>query len=79
MLGQGVGFKAIQEILGHTDTRTTMNLYAHLFPDAKREAAERMDTILNPVVTVPDSRKAHWGAKFFVLLELAEGFEPPTL
>jgi integrase len=51
LLAQGVSFKAIQEILGHSDIRITMNLYAHLYPEAKREAADRMDAILKPVAT----------------------------
>jgi integrase len=46
---QGVSFKAIQELLGHSDIRTTMNLYAHLYPEIKNEVADQMDAILTPV------------------------------
>jgi integrase len=49
LLAQSVPYKEIQEILGHSDIRVTMNLYAHLYPEAKREAADRMDALLSPV------------------------------
>jgi integrase len=42
--------KVIQEILGHTDIRVTMNLYGHLFPESKRAAADKMDEMLNPAL-----------------------------
>lgn len=51
LLAQGVSFKAIQEILGHSDIRVTMNLYTHLYPEAKREVADKMDAILKPVAS----------------------------
>lgn len=41
-----VPMKVIQEILGHTDIRVTMNLYGHLFPESKRAAADRMNDLL---------------------------------
>ncbi len=31
------------DILGHTQMSTTMDLYAHILPAAKREAANAMD------------------------------------
>jgi len=49
LLAQGVPMKAVADTLGHSDIRLTMNLYAHLFPEAKREIAERMDAVLAPV------------------------------
>jgi integrase len=37
----GVPLKAVQELLGHRDIRTTMR-YAHLSPQSRREAVERL-------------------------------------
>ena len=63
LLTQGVSFKAIQETLGHADIRTTMNLYAHLYPEMRQEVADKMEAILNPVAppVAPQSlkRKIH--------------------
>ena len=38
---RGVPLKAVQELLGHRDIRTTMR-YAHLSPHTRREAVERL-------------------------------------
>ncbi len=38
---RGVPLKAVQELLGHRDIRTTMR-YAHLSPQARREAVESL-------------------------------------
>ena len=46
LLAQGVPARVVMEILGHTQIGTTMNLYAHVMPAARREAADLMDGIL---------------------------------
>jgi integrase len=38
---RGVPLKAVQELLGHRDIRTTMR-YAHLSPQSRRDAVERL-------------------------------------
>lgn len=38
--------REVQEILGHASSRTTADVYAHIVPDAKREAADVMDDVL---------------------------------
>lgn len=43
---QGVPLKVIAEIVGHSDVRLTQNVYQHVYTDAKREAAAKMDAIL---------------------------------
>ncbi len=58
LLAQGVSFKVIQEILGHSDIRVTMNLYAHLYPEARRDAADKMDAVLSPVAQLRSRRQA---------------------
>ena len=52
---QGVPLKVIAEIVGHSDVRLTQNLYQHVYRDAKRDAAGKMDAFLTgtpaPVAT----------------------------
>jgi integrase len=45
MLAQGVAPRVIMETLGHSQIGITMNLYAHVLPAAKRDAADRMDDL----------------------------------
>jgi integrase len=49
LLALGVPIHVVQKILGHTDIRTTMNIYGHLYDAEKKDAANRMDTLLLPV------------------------------
>jgi integrase len=46
LLAQGVDLKVVQEILGHASYATTANIYAHVMPTLKRDAADRMDSAL---------------------------------
>jgi integrase len=39
----GIPMKTVQEILGHGDIRTTMNIYGHVFPSTHLEAMDDMD------------------------------------
>ena len=43
---QNVPPRVVMEILGHTQISTTMDLYSHVMPAARREAADLMDRIL---------------------------------
>lgn len=43
LLAMGASSREIMEALGHTQIGTTMNIYAHLMPEAKRETAVRME------------------------------------
>jgi integrase len=49
MLAQGVAPRVVMETLGHSQISLTMNTYSHVAPSLGRDAAERMDSILNPV------------------------------
>ncbi len=49
LLAQGVPMKTVQEILGHSNFSTTANVYAHVLPAMKQEAAAQMDALLAPV------------------------------
>ena len=47
MIQQGLNVKTVSSLLGHTQTSTTMNIYAHQLKNANRQAAEAMaDTLL---------------------------------
>ena len=39
--------KEVQELLGHSDIRTTMNIYAHASREAKHSSARLMDKVVN--------------------------------
>ena len=45
LLAKGVPPKVIQEMLGHSQISTTMNVYAHVMPNLRQEAADAMDAM----------------------------------
>ena len=47
LLSQNVPPKDVQVMAGHADFSTTMNLYGHIMPGAQREAAKKMDKLLD--------------------------------
>ena len=57
LIAQGVHAKAIQELLGHSSVAFTLQVYGHLFEEAKRETADKMDSILAPVASSVASNK----------------------
>ena len=44
-LANGAAPKDVQELLGHSDVSTTMNVYAHSTRKAKRESAKLLDKV----------------------------------
>lgn len=46
LLAQGVPMRVVMEVLGHTQISMTMDLYSHVVPELKRQAADRMDDLL---------------------------------
>lgn len=50
----GVPDKVIAEIVGHSDVRLTQNVYQHVYQDAKREAAKKMDDLLAQISSTPE-------------------------
>jgi integrase len=51
LIAQGVHPKAIQELLGHSSVAFTLQIYGHLFEEAKQETADQMDSVLTPVAS----------------------------
>ena len=50
MLSEGINPKAVQERLGHAKVAITLEIYSHVLPTMQREAADRIDALLGPVV-----------------------------
>lgn len=46
LLVQGISPRVVMEVLGHSEIALTMNAYSHVVPELQREAAQRMQTIL---------------------------------
>ena len=43
LLAAGVNIKVVQELLGHSDIRTTLGRYGHVLPDMQKDASDKMD------------------------------------
>jgi integrase len=52
LLAQGVSPRYVSELLAHCSVSFTMQTYAHVLEQTKREVAAQMDVILSPVATV---------------------------
>jgi len=46
LLVQGVSPRVVMELLGHSQISLTMNTYTHVVPELRRQAADRMDDLL---------------------------------
>jgi len=57
LIAQGVHPKAIQELLGHSSVAFTLQVYGHLFDEAKQETADKMDSVLTSVASTGDSKR----------------------
>ncbi len=45
LLAAGVKPRAIMELLGHSEIGVTMNVYAHVLPELRQEAADAIDEL----------------------------------
>lgn len=46
LLVQGVSPRVVMEVLGHSEIALTMNVYSHVLPELQRDAATKMQSIL---------------------------------
>ena len=46
MLGRSVHLKVVAEMLGHSQVAVTLDLYSHVTPNMRRQAALELDTLL---------------------------------
>ncbi len=46
MFAGGAHTKLVQEQLGHTTPRMTLEVYGHLYPGSHRDVAKHLDTML---------------------------------
>ncbi len=46
LLAQGVPARVVMEVLGHSQIALTMNTYTHVIPELRRDAAQRMEEII---------------------------------
>lgn len=63
LLIQGVHPRVVMELLGHSQSAITMNLYSHVVPALRKKAADQMDAVLKPLARLlpallPNRRKA---------------------
>lgn len=47
LISQGINIRAVSERFGHARTSTTMDIYAHALKSSDREAADKLDNLLN--------------------------------
>ncbi|WP_231581369.1 hypothetical protein [Domibacillus enclensis] len=45
LLSQGVNAKVISERLGHSNIKTTLDIYSHVLPNVQEEAANQIDVL----------------------------------
>jgi integrase len=53
LIAQGVTPRHIADLVGHTSTHITMNVYGHIFDDARRDVAATMGRLLAPKEGAP--------------------------
>jgi integrase len=47
MIAQGASLKEVADTLGHSTINVTASTYAHLYDDARKALANRMDALFN--------------------------------
>jgi integrase len=63
LIAQGVHARVVMEILGHSQISLTMNLYGHVLEDTHRQAADKLDALLDPGDETDEDKANDAGAK----------------
>ena len=58
LINQGLNVKAVSTRLGHSNTSTTLNIYAHSLRSADKKAADMMEEIFTKKTTLTETKKA---------------------
>lgn len=58
LINSGVNVRTVSACLGHSQTSTTLNIYAHTFEEAKAKAMEAVAAALDSPVTYSDKKQA---------------------
>jgi integrase len=80
LLSEGVHPRVVMELLGHSQMRTTMDIYSYVMPALAREAADRMGAILlDPISSIGNQRRLvdQAGASSPLKMGGAEGTRTP--
>jgi integrase len=51
LLAQGVSPRYVSDLLGHSQVSFTMQTYAHVLPQIRKDVANKMNEIFSPVAT----------------------------
>ncbi|MHB9130370.1 MAG: tyrosine-type recombinase/integrase [Armatimonadota bacterium] len=54
LIAQGLPARTVANVLGHTQTSTTLNIYSHVLESSARRAADIMDEMLGSLPAEPD-------------------------
>ena len=65
LLSNGAQSKDVQELLGHLDVSTTMNVYAHAKREAKRDSAKLLEKVIIAVLNSLWQEKLYFGTFSF--------------
>jgi integrase len=46
MLALGISPRVVQEALGHSSVNLTLQIYSHVIPELRQQAADRLDALM---------------------------------
>ncbi len=47
MIESGETVKTVQDLLGHQDAQTTLNIYTHTLPETKKASADKQNALFD--------------------------------
>jgi integrase len=72
-LKYGMDVKTLAATIGHASAETTLDIYSHVTDDMKRQAAKRIDAVINGTKSVPDETAGVTTKKFETVFEPYKG------